>query len=61
MFCCLLSKEKFYNEKRKVYIMGLEIKAEIENLKNILLNGEKFYQIPDYQRPYFWEQTHLSQ
>ena len=40
--------------------MKIEIKAEIKNLKNILVGDEKFYQIPDYQRPYSWDKDNLS-
>jgi uncharacterized protein with ParB-like and HNH nuclease domain len=38
----------------------MKIEAEIENLKNILVDDEKFYQIPDYQRPYSWDKDNLS-
>lgn len=38
----------------------VEIKAEIKNIKNILVNDENFYQIPDYQRPYSWDKENLS-
>ena len=31
-----------------------------ENLKKILVDDEKFYQIPDYQRPYSWDKDNLS-
>jgi uncharacterized protein with ParB-like and HNH nuclease domain len=37
-----------------------KIDAAIQNLKNILANDEKFYQVPDYQRPYSWEDEQLS-
>jgi uncharacterized protein with ParB-like and HNH nuclease domain len=38
----------------------LKIEAVIENLKKILVDDEKFYQIPDYQRPYSWDKDNLS-
>ncbi len=38
----------------------MKIEAEIENLKTILVNDEKFYQVPDYQRPYSWDKDNLS-
>ena len=38
----------------------MEIKAKIENVKKILVDDEKFYQIPDYQRPYSWDKDNLS-
>ncbi len=38
----------------------MKLEAGIENLKNILVNDEKFYQIPDYQRPYSWDKDNLS-
>lgn len=38
----------------------MEIKAEINTLKKILVDDEKFYQIPDYQRPYSWDKDNLS-
>lgn len=39
----------------------MKIKAEIENLKKVLVDDEKFYQIPDYQRPYSWDKDNLSE
>lgn len=30
----------------------IKIEASIEKLRSILCDDEKFYQIPDYQRPY---------
>ena len=39
----------------------MKIEAEVESLKNILVNDEKFYQIPDYQRPYSWDKDNLSE
>ena len=38
----------------------MEIKAKIENIKKILVDDEKFYQIPDYQRPYSWDKDNVS-
>lgn len=38
----------------------MKIEAKIENLKKILVDDEKFYQIPDYQRPYSWDKDNLS-
>ena len=37
-----------------------EIKAGIQNIKEILVTDEKFYQIPDYQRPYSWDRDNVS-
>jgi len=39
---------------------NLKIGAEISNLKKILADDEKFYQIPDYQRPYSWGKENIS-
>tara|TARA_Y100000385_G_scaffold289637_1_gene359744 strand:- start:594 stop:2255 length:1662 start_codon:yes stop_codon:yes gene_type:complete len=39
---------------------NLKIGAEISNLKKILADDEKFYQIPDYQRPYSWDKENIS-
>ncbi|MCT4697542.1 DUF262 domain-containing protein [Tenacibaculum haliotis] len=39
---------------------NLKIDAEISNLKKILADDEKFYQIPDYQRPYSWDKENIS-
>lgn len=38
----------------------MKLEAEIENVKKILVDDEKFYQIPDYQRPYSWDKDNLS-
>ena len=38
----------------------MEIKAEIMSIKKILGDDEKFYQIPDYQRPYSWNKENVS-
>lgn len=37
----------------------MEIKASIESLKKVLCNDERFYQIPDYQRPYSWDKDNV--
>ena len=37
----------------------MEIKANIESLKKILVDDERFYQIPDYQRPYSWDKDNV--
>lgn len=38
----------------------MKIEAEIKNIKKILVDDEKFYQVPDYQRPYSWDKDNLS-
>lgn len=38
----------------------MKLEAAIENLDDILVNKKKFYQIPDYQRPYSWDKENLS-
>lgn len=38
----------------------MEIKALIESLKKVLCDDERFYQIPDYQRPYSWDKDNVS-
>lgn len=38
----------------------MKLEAEIENIKKILVDDEKFYQVPDYQRPYSWDKDNLS-
>lgn len=38
----------------------MKLEAEIKNIKKILVDDEKFYQIPDYQRPYAWDKDNLS-
>ncbi|ECH4205742.1 DUF262 domain-containing protein [Campylobacter jejuni] len=38
----------------------MEIKANISSLEDILADNRKFYQIPDYQRPYSWDKENLS-
>ncbi len=38
----------------------MKIEADIQNLKKFLVNDERFYQIPDYQRPYSWGKDNVS-
>ena len=38
----------------------MKIEAEIQNLKKFLVDDERFYQIPDYQRPYSWDMDNVS-
>ena len=38
----------------------MKLEAEINNLDDILVDKKKFYQIPDYQRPYSWDKDNLS-
>lgn len=38
----------------------MEIKAEILSIEGILGDKKKFYQIPDYQRPYSWNKENVS-
>jgi len=33
----------------------MKLEAEIKNIDEILVDKKKFYQIPDYQRPYSWD------
>lgn len=37
-----------------------QIKAESLNLDKILVDKDKFYQIPNYQRPYSWEKDNIA-
>ncbi len=37
-----------------------KIEVELEVLHQILADGEYFYQVPDYQRPYVWDKDHLG-
>jgi len=39
---------------------NLKLEADIKNIKKILVDDEKFYQIPDYQRPYSWDKENIS-
>ncbi|UAA39080.1 DUF262 domain-containing protein [Paraneptunicella aestuarii] len=41
-------------------MIAMKIEAEIKTLKKILVDDEKFYQVPDYQRPYSWEKDNLN-
>lgn len=38
----------------------MKLEAEVKNLKSILIEGDKFYQVPNYQRPYRWDKDNLS-
>jgi uncharacterized protein with ParB-like and HNH nuclease domain len=38
----------------------MKIEADIKNIKKILVDDEKFYQVPDYQRPYSWDKDNIS-
>ncbi|RLV57763.1 DUF262 domain-containing protein [Parashewanella curva] len=38
----------------------MKIEAEIKNIKKVLVSDDRFYQIPDYQRPYSWDKDNLS-
>lgn len=38
----------------------MKIEADVKSIKKILVDDEKFYQIPDYQRPYSWDKDNLS-
>lgn len=38
----------------------MKLEAEIKNIDDILVDKKKFYQIPDYQRPYSWDKDNLS-
>lgn len=38
----------------------MKIEATIESLTQVFINQERFYQIPDYQRPYSWDKEQLS-
>ena len=37
-----------------------QIKAESLNLDKILVDKDKFYQIPNYQRPYSWDKDNIA-
>ncbi len=37
-----------------------KIEVELKVLHQILADGEYFYQVPDYQRPYVWDKDHLG-
>ncbi|MBL0686871.1 MAG: DUF262 domain-containing protein [Sulfurospirillum sp.] len=39
----------------------MKLEAEIKNIDGILVDKKKFYQIPDYQRPYSWDKDNLSE
>lgn len=38
----------------------MKIEAEIQNLNKILVSEDKFYQIPDFQRPYSWDKDNVT-
>ncbi len=37
-----------------------KVEVELKKLYQILVDGEYFYQVPDYQRPYVWDKDHLG-
>ncbi|GAA7762462.1 DUF262 domain-containing protein [Helicobacter pylori] len=37
-----------------------KVEVELKKLHKILADGEYFYQVPDYQRPYVWDKDHLG-
>ncbi len=37
-----------------------KVEVELKKLHQILVDGEYFYQVPDYQRPYVWDKEHLG-
>ncbi len=37
-----------------------KVEVELKKLHQILVDGEYFYQVPDYQRPYVWDKDHLG-
>ena len=41
--------------------MNFQINAKIQDLRDILVDDRKFYQIPEYQRPYSWEADNLNE
>lgn len=40
--------------------MEIDIKAEVENLYEILADKTRYYSIPDYQRPYAWDKENVD-
>ena len=38
----------------------MKIEATIKKLKNIFVGNERFYQVPNYQRPYSWDADNLA-
>ena len=40
--------------------MNREIDANILSLKKVLCDEDKFFSVPEYQRPYSWDNEHLS-
>ncbi len=37
-----------------------KVEVELKKLHKILVDGDYFYQVPDYQRPYVWDKDHLG-
>ncbi|WP_181353037.1 DUF262 domain-containing protein [Helicobacter pylori] len=37
-----------------------KVEVELKKLYQILVDAEYFYQVPDYQRPYVWDEDHLG-
>ncbi|GAA8659906.1 DUF262 domain-containing protein [Helicobacter pylori] len=37
-----------------------KVEVELEKLHKILVDGDYFYQVPDYQRHYVWDKDHLG-
>ncbi|WRD21013.1 DUF262 domain-containing protein [Helicobacter pylori] len=37
-----------------------KVDVELKKLHQILVDGDYFYQVPDYQRPYVWDKDHLG-
>ncbi|GAA9742927.1 DUF262 domain-containing protein [Helicobacter pylori] len=37
-----------------------KVEVELKKLYQILADSEYFYQVPDYQRPYVWDEDHLG-
>ncbi|GAA9993320.1 DUF262 domain-containing protein [Helicobacter pylori] len=37
-----------------------KVEVELKKLHQILVDGDYFYQVPDYQRPYVWDKDHLG-
>ncbi|WRB68002.1 DUF262 domain-containing protein [Helicobacter pylori] len=40
--------------------MMAKVEVELKKLHKILVDGDYFYQVPDYQRPYVWDKDHLG-
>ncbi len=39
--------------------MMAKVEVELKKLHKILVDGDYFYQVPDYQRHYVWDKDHL--